>query len=281
MADFDSHLPVRGTSVDLQVGVADSADVRIDPAKEGGNLLSIKTNTDKLDVNLSTRLADATFTARINTLGQKTMANSTPVVLASDQTSIPVTIAGNQAVNLAQVGGVAVALGQTTMSASIPVTIASNQTALDVNNAKVAGTATSVNTGNADAGTQRVVIASNQPAIPVTFTPATLTNSFKYNTAAAVAAGASNTHSYSPASPEKINQIVVAASGQMKVEVQFGTTGAEATIFVGFITTGNPTLVIPFPDMLEIASTQTIKIIRTNRELLSAQDLYSSIFVSA
>jgi hypothetical protein len=35
-------------------------------------------------------LLDATFTARINTLGQKAMAASTPVVLASDQTSIPV-----------------------------------------------------------------------------------------------------------------------------------------------------------------------------------------------
>lgn len=37
-------------------------------------------------------LLDATLTARINTLGQKTMANSTPVVLASDQASIPVTV---------------------------------------------------------------------------------------------------------------------------------------------------------------------------------------------
>jgi hypothetical protein len=35
-------------------------------------------------------LLDATFTGRINTLGQKAMAASTPVVLASDQTSIPV-----------------------------------------------------------------------------------------------------------------------------------------------------------------------------------------------
>lgn len=36
-------------------------------------------------------LLDATLTARINTLGQKTMANSTPVVIASDQSSLPVT----------------------------------------------------------------------------------------------------------------------------------------------------------------------------------------------
>lgn len=63
-------------------------------AKEtGGNLDDINTNTDKLDVALSTRLAEATFTARINTLGQKTMANSTPVVLPSDQSAIPISTA--------------------------------------------------------------------------------------------------------------------------------------------------------------------------------------------
>ena len=43
------------------------------------------------EATLATRLADSTFTGRINTLGQKTMANSTPVVIASDQSAIPVT----------------------------------------------------------------------------------------------------------------------------------------------------------------------------------------------
>lgn len=40
---------------------------------------------------------------------------------------------------------------------------------------KVAGTATSVNTGNADAGTQRVVLASNQPVIPISDNGGSLT----------------------------------------------------------------------------------------------------------
>lgn len=71
--------------------------------------LLVKANTDNLDVLLSTRATEATlatraseatlatmltlagFQARINTLGQKTMANSTPMVIASDQSSIPVT----------------------------------------------------------------------------------------------------------------------------------------------------------------------------------------------
>lgn len=46
------------------------------------------------ETTLGTRLADATFTGRINTLGQKTMANSTPVVLASDQSAIPASQSG-------------------------------------------------------------------------------------------------------------------------------------------------------------------------------------------
>jgi len=102
MADNDSKLPIRSLAVDNTTEIADSAGTTINPAKEDGHLATIDTttaeialDTDKLDVNLSTRLADATFTGRINTQGQKTMAASTPVVIASDQSSIPVTITGS------------------------------------------------------------------------------------------------------------------------------------------------------------------------------------------
>ena len=44
-----------------EVGIVDSGDNRIDPAKEGGNLASVKTNTDKLDVNLSTIASETTL----------------------------------------------------------------------------------------------------------------------------------------------------------------------------------------------------------------------------
>ena len=43
------------------------------------------------EATVATLLTEAEFEARINTLGQKTSASSTPVVLASDQTSIPIT----------------------------------------------------------------------------------------------------------------------------------------------------------------------------------------------
>src|SRR4029077_19207090 len=47
------------------------------------------------ETTLTSRLADATFTNRINTQGQKTMATSTPVVIASDQSAFPVSGSGN------------------------------------------------------------------------------------------------------------------------------------------------------------------------------------------
>ena len=59
-----------------------------------GVLDAIKLDTAKLDVALSTRLSKADFEARINTQGQKTMAGSTPVVLASDQSTLPITVTG-------------------------------------------------------------------------------------------------------------------------------------------------------------------------------------------
>ena len=47
--------------------------------------------TRATEATVATLLTTTAFQARINTLGQKTMANSTPVVIASDQSAIPVT----------------------------------------------------------------------------------------------------------------------------------------------------------------------------------------------
>jgi hypothetical protein len=71
-------------------------------------------------------------------LGQNTMVNSQPVVLASDQTNVPG--------NLKQVNGSAISLGQTTKSASLPVTLASDTGTLPVSvtdRTEITGTASS------------------------------------------------------------------------------------------------------------------------------------------
>lgn len=84
----------------------------------------------------------ASIDTKTPTLGQKTMANSSPITIASDQSAIPVTQSGAWAVtanqgsanatpwnqNLSQVGGSAITLGQKTSANSIPVVLPSDQT---------------------------------------------------------------------------------------------------------------------------------------------------------
>lgn len=76
-------------------------------------------------IPLPSGAATETTLALINTktplLGQTTMTTSQPVVIASNQTAIPVTSAG-----------IPVALGQTTMSASLAVVLANDQTQISV-----------------------------------------------------------------------------------------------------------------------------------------------------
>lgn len=86
------RLPSSGGSVP---GGTDTNPIRIDPIGSTTQPISALSLPLPLgastEVTLAARLADSTFTSRINTLGQKTMTNSTPVVLASDQSILPIT----------------------------------------------------------------------------------------------------------------------------------------------------------------------------------------------
>lgn len=111
--------PISAVSLPLPTGAATEAtlatrasEATLATRASEATLSSINSN---IDVALSTRLAEATFTARINTLGQKTMANSTPIVIASDQSAIPVTFGGSA---VATVTRVAVSTTVATLSAS-------------------------------------------------------------------------------------------------------------------------------------------------------------------
>lgn len=104
---------VGGNAVALNAGNASNGCIRVCPAGNVTQLVAIN------DIS--------------NVYGQKIMATSFPVVIASDQSSIAVTasgtvsIAGTVSDNIVKFGGSNVSLGQTTMSSSIPVTIASDQ----------------------------------------------------------------------------------------------------------------------------------------------------------
>ncbi len=141
-------------------------------ANAGTNL-----NTSALNLEATQSAMSAKFPA---TLGQKAMAASMAVVLASDQASVPVA-ATLSAETTKVIGTVNVAVGsniigkvgidQTTPGTTNLVALAANQS---VNNAQVNGVAVSTGTGVMGTGTQRVTIASDND--PLTVKQATAAN---------------------------------------------------------------------------------------------------------
>lgn len=150
------------------------------------------------EASLLLALTTANFQARINTFGQKTMAASTPVVLASDQASIPVVASAGTNLNTSALNLEATQLlikaktdnipaqGQALAGASLPVVLPAAQITTLTPPAAIAGFAleTSQLLGNASvssldgktptvgqktmAASRPVVIASDQGAIPIT-----------------------------------------------------------------------------------------------------------------
>lgn len=120
----------------------------------------------------------ASIDGKLATLGQKVMAGSVPVVIASNQSAVsvsgtvaesnfPATVDTNSGLKSASTLRVVLATDQPALTNKLLVTpdsvaLPANQS---VNAAQLAGTATSVNSGTKDAGTLRVVIATDQPAL--------------------------------------------------------------------------------------------------------------------
>lgn len=102
-----------------------------------------------------------------------------------------------------------------------------------------------------------------------------------YNTASAVAAGATSNHTYTITSGKIFQgkKIHAASSGKMKIEVQESPDGVTfTTTFVAFNSTATPNIDIDMDQLvfIESGTGAAIRIIRTNRDV-AAQDVYSTI----
>lgn len=91
------------------------------------------------------------------TVGQKAMASSVPMVIASDQSSVPVTPLANSSVNVNQYGGVATTLGQKVMASSVPVVVSSDQSSIPTTQ----GALTSIVTGQQAVTATAAVLPTN------------------------------------------------------------------------------------------------------------------------
>lgn len=120
--------------------------------------------------------------------------------------------------------------------------------------------------------------------VPVYVTGAVATNEVNdYDTAAAVAAAATDNHDYTVtgSSTLLLKQITASASGLMRVALSIGPVAALVAKGVWFNSTANPNIDVTFAQPMEVpdTSTGTVRLARTNLEA-SAQDVYSTILGS-
>jgi len=102
-----------------------------------------------------------------------------------------------------------------------------------------------------------------------------------YNTAAAIAAGATSNHIYTITSGKTFNgkKIWASASGALKIEVRISPDGSTySSLWVGFNSTANPNITVDLDELvfLESGTGATVEVIRTNEDK-KAMDVYSTI----
>jgi hypothetical protein len=100
-----------------------------------------------------------------------------------------------------------------------------------------------------------------------------------YNTASALAGGASDNHDYTATGAFRLTSVEASGSGKMKIEVQIETAAASNvfnTKFVQFNSTASPNMSIQLKSPILVSSGARVRVIRTNRDN-QAQDVYSTI----
>jgi len=243
MADFDAQQPVRTTATEFTTEVANAAGTTINPAEDFAQ-------------------------------GSTTSGQSGVLVQGAVTTAAPTYTTGQtDPLSLTTAGALRTDGSATTQPVSGTVTANAGTGTFAVNQTQVDGTAVSVNTGNADAGTQRVVIASNQPAIAVTF-GVVGTPTYDYATTPSLASGATATHSV--AGPITVDAVEASASGELKLTVAWGITGSEVTYMQQFTSASNKNAEWKFPQSIVLASGSSIKLTIKNQDT-SAMDVYSSV----
>jgi hypothetical protein len=144
------------TATDLDIRNLSSVTDSVASVQSGAWDITDITGTVSLPTGASTETTLAALNAKLNSLGQKAMAASAPVVIASDQSAVPVsgTVAATQSGtwNIADISG----------TVSLP-TGAATETTLSAINGKLnsLGAKTSANS-------VPVVLASDQAALPIT-----------------------------------------------------------------------------------------------------------------
>jgi hypothetical protein len=298
---------ISGTQRALDIGI-NVAGVQIDPRQ----IRALVSTTDSVSCVQSTSpwitqdASDGSVVAGTaatkSSLAGLIYNSAAPTLTTGQQVALQGDVNGNLKVNIAasttlsenltQVGGSNITLGQKTMANSLPVVIASDQTAITVvqstaanfketsylndgvGNAITSGVQGSARALDVELNAGGAVVSTTNP-LPVTVTSGVSGTAVQnYQTAAALAVGASTTFTYTVAASHTFNlqRVWSSSSVRIKTVVQIGA----GTIMVGFSSTACPNIDMTIVSAPLIAAAGTVNVIITNEDKLPA-DVYCTI----
>jgi hypothetical protein len=263
MADFDAQLPVRAVATQFTTEVADAAGTTINPAEDFIQGSTTSGQRGVLDQGATTTAAPTYTTGTTNPLSLDTLGNLRVLTGTGSTTTVTgnVTVVQPTGTNLHAVidnfpaDADALAQGSTT-SGQLGALVMGAVTTV----APTYTTATTNPLSIDTAGNLRVTaIVSNSTSI------------LTYFTDASVASNATITHSVAGATI--LDHIHASGSGELKMVVAIGTTGAETNRWVGFTSAANQNCEFDIEQDFIIPAGSSVKVTLTNRDN-QAQDLY-------
>jgi hypothetical protein len=286
MSDFSSSLPIRTEQDgDVVVKIADatvpSQQLTINP--DGS--VNITDNGGSLTVDGTVELG-ATTLAALESITVQNGAGASAVNIQDGGNSITVDATNLDirdlvfATDKVDVSGSEVSLDAATLAALETITVEQgtspwvvSSTDLDIRDLTHASDSVKIGDGT------DFLAVNTDGSINVVVQEDVGTEIVDYDTAAAIAGGATSNHDQVFASASKLYQILATASGKLKIEVQVEDGAASDvfnTIAVGFNSTANPNIDITLAKYAAIPAGARVRIIRTNKDA-QAQDVYSTI----
>lgn len=313
MADFNSSLPVR-TEQDGDVvvkvgdGLVPSQHLTVNPdgsvnVTDNNGSITVDTNNGALDVQASDLdIRDLTFAQdKVDVSGSDITATVTAtdldirnLVFATDKvdvsgSDVTATVTATDldirdlafATDKVDVSGSTIALDATTLAALETITVEQgtspwvvSSTDLDIRDLNSAQDNVEIKSA---AGIPLEI--NSDGSINVIVQEDVGTEVVDYDTAAAVASGATSNHDQVFTNGGRLYSVLATASEKLKIEVQIETgaaTGVFNTVVVGFNSTATPDIERTLAKYAVIPVGARVRVIRTNRGNV-AQDVYSTI----
>ncbi len=272
MSDYNSSLPVRTESAgDLAIKVVDAtitsqqlkvnADGSIDTNFAPGAAIEITDGTDNLAINGDGSL-NAVVTATNLDIRDLAFATDKVDVTGSEVSLDSATLAALESITVQNGAG----------ASAVNIQDGGNSITVDASDLDIRDLSHSQDSVKIGDGTDFLAVNTDGSinVVVTDSTPGTAVND--YDTDAAVAGGATGTHTYTSTGNFYLTQIEASASGKMKIVVKVN----GATKFVQFNSTSETNMSITLSQPILATTGQTVTVERTNRDN-QAQDVYSTI----